>query len=79
MPDLMIDMNRRLGFKSSFEDPFNPREVPYMETNLIDLDDPGDSEATSADPKEVQSEIGVLKKWVAEEEAKRIRLEKERE
>lgn len=45
-PDLIVDMNHRLGLNSSFEDPFNPREVPYMETNLIDLDDPVDSEAT---------------------------------
>jgi hypothetical protein len=52
-PDLMVDMNHRLGLKSSFEDHFNPRAIPYMETNLIDLDDPANSEVTSADPKEV--------------------------
>ena len=77
--DLIVDMNYRLGFRSSFDNPFNPRVVPYVEPNLIDLDDPTDSKATSADPKEVHSEIGVMKKWIAEEEAKHIRLEKERE
>jgi hypothetical protein len=41
-PDLIENMNYRLGLKNSFEDPFNPRVVPYMETNLIDLDDPVD-------------------------------------
>ena len=77
--DLIAEMNHRLGYKNAFEDPFNPRVVPYMETNLIDLDDPANSKATSIDPKEVQSEIAFLKKWVAEEEAKRAHLEKERE
>ena len=49
-----------------------------MQPNLIDLDDPIDSEATSIDPKELQLDIGLLKKWVAEEEAKQIRLGKEK-
>lgn len=78
-PRPIADINCRLGFRSSSDNLFNPRVAPYMEPNLIDLDDPADSEATSADSKEVQSEIGFLKKWIAEEEAKRIRLEKERE
>lgn len=72
-------MNHRLGIKSSFEDPFNSRAIPYMETNLIDQDDLADSKATFIDPKEVQSKIGFLKKWVAEEEAKCTCLEKQRE
>ena len=72
-------MNHRLGLRSSFDDPFNPRAAPYIEPNLIDINDPANSEATSADPKEVRSEIGVLKKWIDEEEAKHIRLEKEKE
>ena len=58
-------MNHRLGYKNFIEDPFNPRVVPYVERNLIDLDDPANLEATSIDPKEVCSEIEVLKKWVA--------------
>ena len=53
------DMNHRLGYGNFMKD---PRIVPYMETNLIDLDDPIDSEVTSADPKEVCSEIELLKK-----------------
>ena len=77
--DLIVDMNHRLGSRSAFEDPFNPRVVQYMETNLIDLDDLTDLEATSVDPKEVRSEIGILKKWVAKEKTKWIHLEKEKE
>lgn len=46
-------MNHRIGLKISLEDPFNPTVVPYMETNLIDLDGPTNLEATSADLKEV--------------------------
>lgn len=72
-------MNYRLGFRSSFDKTFNPRATPYVEPNLIDLDDPADSETTSANPKEVHSKIGSLKKWIAEEEAKCIHLEKEKE
>ena len=77
--DLISKMNHRLGCKSSFGDPFNPRVVPYMEPNLIDLDDPTDSKATSIDPKEVQLEIGFFNKWVTKEESKHAHLEKERE
>ena len=43
------------------------------------MDDPVDFEATSIYPKELQSEIGFLRKWVAEEEAKWIRSRKEKE
>ena len=38
-----------------------------------------DSEATFVDPKELQLEIGFFRKWVAEEEAKRICSRKEKE
>lgn len=72
-------MNHRLAYKNATENSFNPRPTPYVETNLIDLNDHVDLEATSTDPKEVYSEIEVLKKWGAEEEAKRIHLEKEKE
>ena len=61
------EMNHMLGYKNVMEDPFNPRVVPYVEKNLIDLDDPTNSEANSADRKEVYSNIGLLKKCVAEE------------
>ena len=73
------EMNHKMAYRNAMENSFNPRQVPYVETNLIDLDDPVDSEATSIDPKEVYLEIEVLKKWVAEEDAKCIHLEKERE
>ena len=69
-------MNHKLGYVNVMKD---HRRVPYVETNLIDLDDPSNSEATSIDPKEVCSKIEVLKKWVAKEEAKCAHLEKERE
>ena len=36
-------------------------------------------DTASVDPKEVCSKIEVLKKWVVEEEAKHVHLEKERE
>ena len=75
-PELIAEINKRLGPKSSFGNPFNSKVVSYIQPSLIDLDDPIDSKATSIDPKELQSEIGFLKKWVAEEEAKRISLEK---
>ena len=42
-PDPIADMNYRLGFRSSFDDPFNPRVAPYVEPNLIDLDYPTNS------------------------------------
>ena len=70
------DMNHRLGYGNAMKD---PRIVPYMEANPIDLDDLVDSEATFVDPKEVCSEIEHLKKWVPKEETKRIHFEKERE
>ena len=50
-PDLIADMNHRLGLRSAFDDPFSPREAPYVEPNLIDLDNLVDLEATSTDPK----------------------------
>ena len=50
-----------------------------MEPNLIGLDDPTNSEATSTDPKELQLEVSFLKKWVTKEEDKNICLEKEKE
>ena len=71
-----LEMNHRSGYGNSMKD---HRMVPCAETNLIDLDDPTDSNATFLDPKEVYSEIGLLKKWVVEEEAKNAHLEKERE
>ena len=77
--ELVAKVNQRLGPKSSFGDPFNSKAISYVEPNLIDLDDPVDSEATSIDPKDLQLEIGFLKKWVAEEEAMCISLEKEKE
>ena len=43
--DLISKMNHRLGLRSSFRDPFNPRIVPYVEPNLINLNAPSDSEA----------------------------------
>ena len=73
-PKLMAEMNQRLGLKSSFGDPFNSEDFSYIQPNLIDLDDPIELEATSVDPKELQQEIGFLKKWVAKEEAKCISL-----
>ena len=74
--ELVAKVNQRLGPKSSFGDPFNSKVVSSTQPNLKDLDDPINSEATFVDPKELQSKIGFLKKWVAEEEAKRISLEK---
>ena len=78
-PELIAEMNKKLGPKSSFGDPFNSKYVSYLQANLIDLGDPIDSKANSIDPKELQSEIGFLKKWIVEEEAKHISLEKEKE
>lgn len=43
--DLIAKMHHRLGFKSCFGYPSNPKIVSYTEPNLIDLDDPTDSEA----------------------------------
>ena len=63
-------MNHKPRLRSSFDDPFNPRTAPYTEPNVIDMDDPADLEATSANPKDVRSKIGVLKKWIVEDEAK---------
>ena len=71
-----LEMNHRLGYGNAMKD---HKIVPFMETNLIDLDDPTNSEVTFANPKEVCLEIEVRKKWVVEEEAKHIHLEKERE
>ena len=50
--NLISKMKHRLGLKSSFGDPLNPRAIPHIEPNLIDLDEPANSEATSTDPKE---------------------------
>lgn len=49
--DVIKEMNQRLGYRNSVDTTFNPRQVLYVETNLIDLDDPVDSEATFVDPK----------------------------
>ena len=77
--ELIAKMNQRLGPKSSFGNPLNSKAVSYTQPNLINLDDPIDSKATSVDPKELQSEIGFLRKWVAKEEAKHSHLEKDKE
>ena len=53
------EMNYKLGYGNAMKD---HKTVPFMETNLIDLDDPIDSEATSTNPKEVCLEMEVLKK-----------------
>ena len=63
-------MNQRLSARNPSQNPFISKDVSYTQPNLIDLDDPINSEATSIDPKELQSEIGFLRKWVVEEEAK---------
>ena len=63
-------MKQRLSLKNSSKNPFISKPISCTQPNLIDLDDPIDSEATSIDPKELQSEIGFLRKWVVEEEAK---------
>ena len=77
---LMADMNQKLqGLKNPLHNPFICKDFPYTEPNLIDLDDHVDLEATSVDPKDFQSKIGFIKKWVAKEEAKCISLEKEKE
>lgn len=57
----------------------NLGHVPYVERNLIDLDDLVDSETTSAGPNDLLSKIKVLKKKVVEEDAKHICLKKEKE
>ena len=44
------EMNYRLGYGNTMKD---HRSIPFMETNLIDLDDLADSEATFANPKGV--------------------------
>ena len=51
--DVMAEMNHRMGYKNVMKDPFNPREVTYVETNLIDLDDLANSEETSTNKKQV--------------------------
>ena len=72
-------MKQRLSLENSSKNPFISKVISYTQPNLIDLDDPIDSEATSVDPKKLQSEIGFLKKWVVEEEAKHSHLEKDKE
>ena len=59
-------MNQRLSPKNPSWNPFISKDVSYTQPNLIDLDDPIDSEATSVDPKELQSNIGLLKKKLNE-------------
>ena len=52
--ELMAKMNQKLqGLKRSFGNPFISKAASSIEPNLIDLDDPIDSEATSIDPKEL--------------------------
>ena len=77
--ELIAKMNQIFGLQSSFGNPFISKAISHTKPNLIDLDEPIDSEATSIDPKELQSEIGFLKKLIGEEEAKCISLEKEKE
>lgn len=78
-PNVMKEMNHRLGYKNTLDVFFNLRQTPYVEINLIDLDDPVDSEATYANPEEVYLEIEILKRRVVREDAKFIHLEKEKE
>lgn len=54
-------------------------QIPYVERNLIDLDDPVDSETTFVDPDELMSEIETLRRNFVEEDVKFIHLEKEKE
>ena len=52
-PELIAKVNQRLGPKRSFGDSFNSKVFSYTQPNLIDLDDPIDSKATSIDPKDL--------------------------
>ena len=54
-------MNQRLSPRNPSQNPFISKDVSYTQPNLIDLDDPIDSKATSIDPKELQPKIGFLK------------------
>ena len=75
----IAEMNQRLSPKNPFWNPFISKDVSYTQPNLIDLDDPIDSKATFVDPKELQLEIGFLKKWVPKVGTKWVHLGKEKE
>ena len=63
-------MNHRWGYKNNLEAIFNFRQVPYVERNLIDLDDRADLETTYADPDELLPKNEILRKKVTKEDAK---------
>ena len=56
-----LENNYRLGYGNVMKD---RRTIPFVETNLIDLDDHVDLEENYVDPKEVHLEIEVVKKWL---------------
>ena len=52
-PNVIGEMNHKLGYGNVMKDLFDPRVVLYGETNLIDLDDHTNSEVTSTNLEEV--------------------------
>ena len=78
-PNMSKEINQRCGYKNTLNIKLNLGKVSYIERNLIDLDDLVDLENTSIDPDELLSEIKTSMMKVAKEDAKRIRLEKEKE
>ena len=73
-PKMANEMNHSWGFREKLDMSFSPRQEPYV-ANLMDFD-PMDSKATTIDHEELFPELVLLRKRVADEEDRHMRLEK---
>ena len=71
------EIDHSWGYRENMEMGFNPRQEPYV-ANLMDFD-LVDSEAAATDHEELIPQLALLKKRVADEETRRLLLEKEKE
>ena len=71
------EINHNWGYRENMEMGFNPRQEPYV-ANLMDFD-PVESKTATTDHEELIPQLALLKKKVADEEAKHWCLEKEKE
>lgn len=75
--DLANEINHSWAFQGHMDTSCNPRQSPY-DVNLMDFDAPN-YEITTTDHEELYPKLVLLRKRVTEEEARHMRLEKDKE
>ena len=70
------EINHSWGYRENMEMGFNPRQEPYV-ANLMDFDSV-EFEAATIDHEELFPQLDLFRKKVADEEARHLRLKKEK-